>query len=79
MNTTNILKSLRAMKGLTQRDMAEILNMTVQTYNRKELGQREFTLEESKVIANIFGKTIEEIFFNQQCNTNGTKFEFSTA
>ncbi|MBN1045515.1 XRE family transcriptional regulator [Clostridium botulinum] len=53
--------------------MAEVINVSVPTYNRKELGVRPFTLQESLQIANFFGKTIEEIFFNSKVNTNKTK------
>ena len=72
MSANSVLKSLRALNGLTQVDMAKVLNISVQTYNRKELGQREFTLQESKIIADMFKKSIEEIFFNKKCNINST-------
>lgn len=63
MRANSVLKSLRALNNLTQGDMAATLNISVQTYNRKELGQRDFTLQESKIIADMFNKSIEEIFF----------------
>ncbi|WP_252224370.1 MULTISPECIES: helix-turn-helix transcriptional regulator [unclassified Clostridium] len=69
----NVLKSLRAAQDITQKKMAEVINVSVPTYNRKELGVRPFTLQESLQIANFFGKTIEEIFFNSKVNTNKTK------
>lgn len=72
MTANSVLKSLRALNNLTQGDMATTLNISVQTYNRKELGQREFTLQESKIIADMFNKSIEEIFFNEKSNTKGT-------
>lgn len=68
----NFLKGLRVMKGLTQDDMAELLNISVKTYSRKESGNSDFTLTESKTIADLFEKTIDEIFFNKKCNAKGT-------
>ena len=59
----NVLKSLRAAQDITQKNMAKLISVSVPTYNRKELGIRPFTLEESKQIAMFFGKTVEEIFF----------------
>lgn len=64
MPLSNILKSLRAMQGLTQADMAKILSISKNSYNRKEIGEREFTLLEARKIANRFNTCIEDIFFN---------------
>lgn len=57
------LKGLRAKRGITQEQMAEVLEITSSTYNRKENGLREFTIEEAKKISEFFGESIEEIFF----------------
>lgn len=73
MPLSNILKSLRAMQGLTQADMAQLLDISKNSYNRKEIGEREFTLSEAKKIADTFHKKIDDIFFNLQCNTNDTR------
>ncbi len=67
-----ILKGLRAQNNLTQQDMANLINTTIQTYNRKELGKREFTLKEAKIIADYFNKSVDEIFFAKIVNTNKT-------
>lgn len=72
MPLSNVLKSFRAMHGFTQEDMANTLGISKNSYNRKELGEREFTLLEAKKISDVFGKGIEEIFFNLECNTNST-------
>ena len=69
----NILRSLRAAGDLTQEDMAKVIGVSKPTYNRKELGLRAFTLEDSLKISIFFGKTVEEIFFNQKVNTNKTE------
>ncbi len=72
MQLSNILKSLRAMQGLTQADMAVFLDISKNSYNRKEKGEREFTLVEAKKISDRFNKCIEEIFFDFECNANDT-------
>ena len=69
----NILRSLRAAGDLTQEDMAKVIGVSKPTYNRKELGLRAFTLEESLKISKFFGKTVEEIFFKEKVNTNKTQ------
>lgn len=42
----NRLKALRAELGLTQVEMAKILEMNPDTYRKKENGKRDFTLPE---------------------------------
>lgn len=68
----NVLKSLRAAQDITQKKMAKLINVSVPTYNRKELGVRPFTLEESFIISDFFGRTVDEIFFNYKVNANKT-------
>ncbi|HDK7162139.1 TPA: helix-turn-helix domain-containing protein [Clostridium botulinum] len=72
MISTQILKGLRAQNNLTQQDMAELIDTSIQTYNRKELGKREFTLTEAKKIADYFSKSVDEIFFRKKVNANKT-------
>lgn len=60
------LKALRIAKGLSQSDMAKILGIGLTTYNKKEQGKIPFSLPEAKYIADIFGATIDEIFFNYE-------------
>lgn len=59
------LKSLRAKYGDTQTDLAEFLGIRVSTFNFKENGRTDFTLDEAYKIAKKYKKTIEEIFFTQ--------------
>lgn len=47
---SNLLKSARAKKGLSQRHMAERLNMTLTTYWKKEVGETPFNQREIKMI-----------------------------
>lgn len=66
------LRALRAEHGLTQAKMAKIIGISEPTYCQKEIGKREFTLKECKIISDYFGKPIEYIFFNNEVNTNKT-------
>ncbi|EPY2285862.1 helix-turn-helix transcriptional regulator [Clostridium sporogenes] len=72
MASTQILKGLRAQNNLTQQDMAKLIDTSIQTYNRKELGKREFNLTEAKKIADYFKKSVDEIFFTETVNANKT-------
>jgi len=66
------LKATRVEKGQLQSDVARILKVSEQTYNQKELGKRDFTLRECKILARHFNKTMDEIFFADQVNNNKT-------
>jgi len=57
------LKALRVGQELTQEKMAGILGIHEATYNRKEQGTSEFTLSEAKKISELFGITIDKLFF----------------
>ncbi|MEG2380025.1 MAG: helix-turn-helix transcriptional regulator [Bacilli bacterium] len=56
------LKSLRARRGLRQRDLAELLDIPITTYSSKENGKRKFTVEEAIILSDIFKCDIREIF-----------------
>lgn len=56
------LKGKRVEKGLTQPDMAKLLNMAVSTYNLKENGIREFSVNECIEIMKILDSKFEDIF-----------------
>lgn len=58
----NKLKLIRESMGLTQKEMADIINVSKGTYCKKENGQIRFSLGEAFLIANHFGETIESIF-----------------
>lgn len=60
----NNLKSYRAKAGLTQGEVAKKIGIAPNSYSFKENGKREFTLSEAKAIADIFGDTIDKIFFD---------------
>lgn len=56
------LKGKRVEKGLTQPQIAKLLNMATSTYNLKENGSREFSMTECIEIMKILDCTFEEIF-----------------
>lgn len=68
-----IVKSYRKFYNLTQSDMADKLGITLQNYYQKENGIREFKLSEAKKIADLFGVSIEDIFFTSEVNKMITK------
>ena len=64
-NTNFKLKALRVMRDLTQEELAKELGIHEVTYNRKEQGLSQFTLNEAKQISDFFKESIEDIFFAQ--------------
>lgn len=59
---TRRIRALRALKGLTQEDMASKLGMHATTFVAKESGKREFTLSEIIKLCSILDATFENIF-----------------
>lgn len=53
---------LRKKKNVTQRQLADLLGISVKAYGFKELGKTEFTMNEMFLIAKYFSKNIDEIF-----------------
>lgn len=54
------LRNFREDKGLKQKQMADKLNITPSAYSRIEKGERGLRVEQLKVIAEVFGKNINE-------------------
>lgn len=44
------IKAERARKGFTQKDMAKFLGISENSYQFKEAGKREFTLDEFRIL-----------------------------
>ena len=59
----NRLKVLRAERDWSQADLADKLNVSRQTVNAIETGKYDPSLPLAFQIAELFGQTIEEIFF----------------
>ncbi|WP_409068908.1 helix-turn-helix transcriptional regulator [Clostridium caseinilyticum] len=63
------LIAYRRMFNLNQEDVAKVINRSVSTYNRKEVGKIDFTQTEMITITEFFKEripeiTMDEIFFN---------------
>lgn len=56
------IKELRARKGWTQAETAEILGVSTQTYNAWENNIENLTISKIKILANIFDVDFNEIF-----------------
>ncbi|WP_147564672.1 helix-turn-helix transcriptional regulator [Clostridium tyrobutyricum] len=70
MNT--IIKNLRLKNNLSCEEMANLIGVSKASYSKKENGLVKFSLVEAKVVADIFKKSIEEIFFNSEVTENET-------
>lgn len=68
MKKANMLKYIRVKEGLSQREVAELLNIHKNYYSMIETGTRTPGLQLAKKIADLFNSTIDEIFFNQSDN-----------
>ena len=58
----NRIKELRAEKGMTQAELAELVDVSSRTIISLEKGQYNPSVVLAHRIALVFGKTIEEIF-----------------
>jgi transcriptional regulator with XRE-family HTH domain len=55
------IKEYRTIKGYTQREIAELLGIKQNTYSDKELGKSKFTIDEVKLIKELFKVTYDEL------------------
>ena len=55
------IKEYRISKGYTQSEIANILNIKQSSYSNKELGSRDFTIEEIKLLKELFKVTYEDL------------------
>ncbi len=53
---------LRMRNGLTQKELADLLNISEKQYGFKERGKSEFLMSEMFTISNYFKLSIENIF-----------------
>ena len=51
--------------GHSQADVAKKLGITKQRYGLKELGKAHFTIPEAKVLSELYGMTLDELFSNE--------------
>lgn len=59
------LRAKRVEHGMNQKDMAEKLNITANSYSRKERGVCEFTYTEIITILKLFNCKFEDVFFTE--------------
>lgn len=59
------LKQMRLIKGKTQDEMAELLNIHVQTYRKLEENPDEATIKQAKKISEFLGVSYDDIFSAQ--------------
>jgi Predicted transcriptional regulators len=59
------LKSARAAKDMSQKDIAEAVGVTRQTINAIELGDYNPTIKLCIAICKVLGKTLDEIFWEE--------------
>ena len=55
------VKEYRIIKGYTQRELAEILGIKHNTYSDKERGKTNFTIDEIKIIKELFSVTYDDL------------------
>ena len=55
------IKEYRILKGYTQSEIANVLNIKQSSYSNKELGRRDFTIEEIKLLKELFEVTYDEL------------------
>ena len=55
------IKEYRIIKGYTQRELAEILGIKQNTYSDKERGKTNFTIDEIKIIKEVFNTTYDDL------------------
>ena len=55
------IKEYRISKGYTQAEIANVLNIKQSSYSNKELGRRDFTIEEIKLLKELFKVTYEDL------------------
>ena len=55
------IKEYRIIKGYTQKELAEVLGIEQNTYSDKERGKTNFTIDEIKIIKELFSVTYDEL------------------
>ena len=62
----NKLKGLMTEKGVTQLQLADLLDISVSTLNFKLNGKSDFTITEAKKVSKFFKKDMKEIFYTNE-------------
>ena len=64
---SNLIK-LRKERGFSQQQMADLVGCSVGSYNRNELGKRNFKINEMEIIKDLFKLPMDEIFSKYKSN-----------
>jgi len=58
------IRAAMILSGYTQEKLAKSIGLSYSAFSQKLNGHRQFTLNEAKIIAKKLGKTLDEIFFD---------------
>ena len=62
------LRGKRVEKGYSQYQLAQLLHISTNAYNLKEIGKREFKMSEINQLLELLDCKYEEIFFQREVN-----------
>ena len=72
MDLGNKIANLRKKNNLSQEELADKIGVTRQAYGFYESGMAKPPLDKAKKLADIFGVSIEDIFFSKTDELNST-------
>ncbi|WP_148260199.1 helix-turn-helix transcriptional regulator [Alicyclobacillus acidocaldarius] len=61
MELKKVLQEARRKKGLTQKQVADLLHVTVRSYQRYESGKRRLTLDMAVKLSDILGVDVRDL------------------
>ncbi len=67
------LKSARAARDMTQKDLAETVGVSRQTINAIEKGEYNPTINLCRAICRALGKTLDELFWEEETTNEKTE------
>lgn len=67
------LKSARAARDMTQKDLAEAVGVSRQTINAIEKGEYNPTINLCRAICRALGKTLDELFWEEETTNEKTE------
>jgi len=71
------LKKIRLEKGFKVAEIASKIGVTPSVYYKWEDGSRDPLIENAKLVAEILGSTIEELFFTYELDESSNKASIS--
>jgi putative transcriptional regulator len=72
METRLQLKGLRQLRGLSRKQVADAAGISLSYYGLIEQGARQPALDTAKKLADLFGRSVDELFFNDTIATNSS-------